>query len=347
MLWALVMAGGRGTRLWPLTDERTPKPLLELLPGKKSLLKETLKRINAIIPPSRVLIVANQEHLSQIRRHAGRVPKQQIIGEPCSRNTAPTIGFAASLIFKRDPAATLLVLPADHWIEPEDKFHQAVKEAAKLSIKSSQFVIFGARPTHPSASYGYLAPGKKVNRLCYQLKGFVEKPDRARAQKLLKAGCLWHAGIFLAPVRTILDSLEKKSPAISKYLGKLTVKAGKILPEKVFRAFPDISIDYAVLEKLKNAFLVKGEFEWCDVGTWKSFEDFWTKDKAGNAVLGSCFPFEAGSNVVYSKNKPVCLVGVKDLVVINTPKALLITKKDTVEQVRKVAINFKKNKTGK
>ena len=348
MLWALVMAGGRGTRLWPLADQKNSKPFLKLLPGRKTLLEETLKRITPVVPANRIFIIGNREHLNQIRRLAPRVPRSQIIGEPVSRNTAPTIALAAALISKRDSEASLLVLPADHWIEPARKFHEAVRRAFKLSSKTHGFTIFGARPSFPSSSYGYLWRGRKVGDRCYQLKRFVEKPNESRARTLLRAGCLWHAGIFLAPVRTILDSFERYANNIIIRIAKLNVKNGKITPEKVFRMIPDISMDYAVLEKLSRAYVLDSGFRWCDIGIWKSFESLWLQDRFKNAVLGSCLPFGSSGNIVYSKEKPTCLFGVDNLVVVDTPRALLIMKKESTEAIRDVAnLLSKKNSVRK
>ncbi len=337
MLWALVMAGGRGTRLWPLANSNTPKPLLRLHPDQETLLEETLKRVFSVVPPERVFIFTNAKDCSKIVRSASGVPKSQIIGEPVSRNTAPTIAIAASIISQRDPKATLLILPADHFIEPVSEFAGTVKRAVRLSLQQASFVIFGAKPTFPSTSYGYLQPGKKLGGFCYELKRFVEKPCCQKAIKLMKQGCLWHAGIFLAPVKVILESFERFHPQILTIAARIEVRAGKLGPEDTFRAFPDISIDYAVLEKLKHACLVESSFKWCDVGTWKSFETLWPRDKAGNAIWGTCATFDSKGNVVYSKDKPVCLFGVDDLVVVDTPHALLVTKKDCAEMVRKAA----------
>lgn len=337
MLWALVMAGGRGTRLWPLANSSTPKPLLKLLPDQETLLEETLKRVFSVVPPDRVFIFTNARDRSRIIRSVSRLPRAQVIGEPVSKNTAPTIAIAASMIFRRDPEAALLILPADHFIEPAHEFAKTVKRALRLSLRKASYVVFGAKPTFPSTSYGYLQPGKKSDSFCYELKRFVEKPDRRSAVKWIKQGCLWHAGIFLAPAKTIIESFKCFCPQILTIAERIKARAGKLGPEDAFRAFPDVSIDYAVLEKLERAHLVESSFRWCDVGTWKSFETLWPRDKAGNAVWGTCAMFNSKGNVVYSKDKPVCLFGVDDLVVVDTPHALLVTKKECAEMVRKAA----------
>ncbi len=348
MLWAVVMAGGWGTRLWPLSRRKIPKPFLKLLPGRDSLLEETVKRLNPLIPASRILIIGNQEHLAGLRKHAPKIPRNQIIGEPVSRNTAATVALAASLISKRDPSATLLILPADHWISDKKKFHQAVKTVARISNQKGIFSIFGVKPTFPSSSYGYVKAGKKVSSSIYHLQKFVEKPSVKQAKKFIKTGkFFWHAGIFLAPARTILDSVRQFSPALFLRVLSLNVQKGKVVPQKLFHALPSISFDYAILEKLKNAYLIRADFDWCDVGTWKSFDGLWPKDGSQNAAMGSYLAFDSHGNIVYSKNKLICLQGINDLVVIDTPDALLVSRKDSAEEVRRVVMNLSKKKLAK
>ncbi len=372
MLWALVMAGGLGTRLWPLSRKKLPKPLLKLIPGRKSLLEETIHRLSPLISPSRMIVIGNQEHLRAMRACAPKVPKSQIIGEPLSRNTAATVGLGASLIFKRDPKAVILVLPADHWIGKPKKFLGTVKTAARMANRTNLFSIFGVKPTYPSSSYGYLRAGKKITKkgtgrkYClspffgetgnvpgtavdvYELKQFVEKPSSKRARAFLRTGkFFWHAGIFLAGAKTILDSLIEYSPRLAWRVAKLSVRKGKVLPRFEFSSLPNISIDYAVLEKLPKAYLVRGDFDWCDVGTWQSFEGLWPKDRFENAVLGSCVALNSEGNIVYSRNKFVCLQGVKDLVIVETPDALLVSRKDSSEEMRKVVLHLNQKNLSK
>ncbi|MBI4372176.1 MAG: mannose-1-phosphate guanylyltransferase [Candidatus Omnitrophica bacterium] len=371
MLWALVMAGGLGTRLWPLSRKKFPKPFLKLIPGRASLLEETIKRLSPLISSKRIFVIGNEEHLSGMRKCAPRIPKSQVIGEPASRNTAATVGLAASLILKKDPQALILVLPADHWIEDHKKFHQTIRTAERISKRTKLFSIFGVKPTFASASYGYLRAGRKITvpgtlrdrfatksiepvpavpgtAAVYELKQFVEKPSAARARKFMRAGnYFWHAGIFLAPAQTILSSLIEYSPRLAWRIAKLSVRKGRIFPKAQFRSLPNISIDYAVLEKLPKAHLIQTGFKWCDVGTWKSFEDLWAQDRFGNAVLGSCLTLNSEDNIVYSQGKFICLQGVKDLVIVDTPDALLISRKDSGEKMRKVVVHLAQKKLAK
>ena len=345
MLWAVVMAGGMGTRLWPLSRRKMPKPFLKLLPGRASLLQETVKRLTPTISANRIWVIGNQEQLPQLRKNAPKIPRTQILGEPASRNTAATVTLSAFLISRRDPNAIILILPADHWIGAKKRFHQAVKAAARVSSRTKLFSIFGVKPTFPSASYGYLRAGKRISKSVFELKQFVEKPSVAKAQDFLRTGrYFWHAGIFLAPAKTILESVRHYAPTLFYRLLAINARKGRIVPSQAFKTLPNISFDYAVLEKLKEAHLIGGDFDWCDVGTWKSFESLWPKDGFQNSAMGSYLAFDSRGNVIYSKDKLVCLQGIDDLVVIDTPDALLVSRKDSAEAMRKVVMNLSKKK---
>lgn len=338
MLWAVVMAGGRGTRLWPLSNRTLPKPLLKLIPGRGTLLNETLSRLSPLIPPPRIFMIGSEEHLSALKKSAPRIPSSQIIGEPVSRNTGPTVALGASLILKRDPEALILIVPADHWISDASAFQQAVKKAAKFSDEHEQFTIFAVKPKFASGSYGYLLTGKKRTSSIYDLKEFIEKPPVGRARKFVKSGkYLWHAGIFLASGANILASVARYAPRLARGLSKVKIKNGTFLNPEKFAALPNISFDYAVLEKIHNGTLIKCRFDWCDVGTWNAMEQVWPKDAAKNSIFAKCISIDSKGNVVYSKEKPVVLQGVNDLVVIDTPEALLVGRKDSGEAMREVA----------
>lgn len=337
MLWALIMAGGWGTRLWPLSNHSHPKPLLKLIPGCDTLLNETLKRLLPIIPSSRTYIFGNAEQLNALKKSAKQIPQNQIIGEPVSRNTGPTVALGASLILKRDPQAMILILPADHWMSDKSAFQKAIRIAARYSDESEQFSIFGIKPKFPSSSYGYILMGKKCAPSVYDARTFIEKPPVRRAKKFVRSGkYLWHAGVFMASGANILASVARYAPQLARRLSKVKIKNGKFINPKAFHQLPNISFDYAVLEKIRNAALIKCDFDWCDVGTWKAMERVWPQDSAKNSAFSSCVSIDATGNIVYSKNKLVCLQSVHDLVVVDTPGALFVGRKDAGEAMRKV-----------
>ncbi len=337
MLWALVMAGGWGTRLWPLSNRNCPKPLLKLIPGRDTLLNETIKRLSPLIPPSRILIIGNAEQLNRLRKSASRVPRSQIIGEPVARNTAATVALGASIILKRDPQALMLTLPADHWVSNRSSFQKTIREAACYSDQHEQFSVFGAKPNFPSAAYGYILTGKKLAPSVYELKKFIEKPLLGRAKKFVRSGkYLWHAGIFLASAANILASVARHAPKFARGFSKIRIKNGTFLNPRAFYALPNISFDYAVLEKIHNATVIKTGFDWCDVGTWSAMERVWPQDKFCNSIFAKCASLNSSGNVVYSEDKLVFLQGIKDLVIIDSPGALFIGRKDAGEKMRDV-----------
>lgn len=278
------MAGGHGTRLWPLSTPKRPKPFLKLIPGKKTLLEETFLRLKSIVPARRVFLIGNQEHLTLLRKFGSQVPKNQIIGEPVLRNTAATVVLAASLISKKDPKALLLVLPADHWIGKPAHFRNAVKKAVRVSNTRQQFSIFGVKAAFPSSSYGYLKAGRKISDSVYRLEQFVEKPSTEKAKRFLKTGkYFWHAGIFLVPTSVILESVKRFKPVLFRWISKMSVRNGKIASRAAFSKLPQISFDYAVLERLKKANMIDSNCDWSDVGTWETLADLWSKSSHFNS----------------------------------------------------------------
>jgi mannose-1-phosphate guanylyltransferase len=348
MLWALVMAGGAGKRLWPLSTKKKSKPFLKLIPGQKTLLEETLKRIKPVIGLKQTWVIGDEENLSELRQLARDVPRSQVLGEPCSRNTAPTVGLCAKLIYQIDPKGILLTLPADHEIREYQKFRTTLRLAVGLAEKHQTFAVFGVQPDFPSTSYGYLELGPKIDRFTHRLTRFCEKPKLKRARHFYKSKrFLWHAGIFAAPVSNILGTLEHDEPRLYRRLKTLLVGHGKIRPTKRFAKLPNRSFDVAVLERLKNALAIKCPFSWSDIGSWDSLSQFWVQDPANNASLGDLKTRGSKGNLVCAPKKKVCLNNVDDLVIVDSGDTLFITKKGDSEKLRSAVKQFSDTSTSR
>jgi mannose-1-phosphate guanylyltransferase len=344
VLWAIVMAGGAGTRLWPLSSDDRPKPLLDLFKGEKTLLEETFRRLSPLIPPSRIYLIGNQNHVAQLRRSAKRVPKSQVLGEPASRNTGPTVALGAELIRRRDPNAVILMTPADHRIPNRSKFQATVRDAVKSAKKTHSFCVFGLMPGFASSSYGYIETGKRYTRNTYELIRFIEKPSVKRAKTFIRSKrYFWHAGIFMAEANTILDAVEKHAPAVYRGVKRLSLRGAAIQPARSFAKLPNISFDYAVLEHLERATLIRCDFEFSDVGTWQGLHELWPKDRHQNAAISGVAVLDAENNLVYAKDKRVCLNRVRDLVIIDTPEVLFVSQKSSAEELRRVVRHFAKH----
>lgn len=352
MLWAVIMAGGSGTRFWPESREDQPKQFLSIF-GKKTLLEQTMVRLRGVIPKSRIIVVTQADKVSFIHKKY-KLPKKQIIGEPVGRNTAPCAALAATLAYKQDKNAVIALLPADHRIEREARFKKLLKEASVVTTNLGAPVTFGIKPTSPHTGYGYLESSKlelkKGGFSIYRLKQFHEKPKLKLAKQFVKSKkFLWNSGMFVWAAKDLLEATKKHLPKAYR-LSKEIVKGNLDKNMKAqFKKMPNISIDFGLMEKLKGQILtVPVDLGWNDLGGWLSFEKLWKKDFGKNALEGEVLLIESKRNIVKSsKNRMVALLGVEDLVVVDTEDALLVCPKAKAEQVRKVVDQLKKGKLRK
>ncbi|MDH5175000.1 MAG: mannose-1-phosphate guanylyltransferase, partial [Elusimicrobiota bacterium] len=258
---AVIMAGGKGERFWPLSRDRFPKQLVSLT-GKKSLLQETVERIQPLIPPRDILVVTRRPLARAVERQLPQVPRKNIISEPAGRNTAPCIGLAAKMI-KGD--AVMVVLPADHIIVPRGKFMDTLKRAVTLAGETEDLITIGIKPTYAATGYGYIEVGNKEKQGVFGVKRFAEKPDRKKAERFLKTGrFFWNSGIFVWKKSVILEAMRKYMPSLYRKLQMVSSKnIGKLYPK-----LPDISIDYGIMEKANNSLVIPADFSWEDLGSW-------------------------------------------------------------------------------
>lgn len=341
-LWAIVMAGGAGTRFWPESREKTPKQFLPSIFGQRTLFEETLRRIAPVIPKSRVIVVTQKRYVPLVRKLSG-IPAAHILGEPVGRNTAPCVAVASALILKKDPSAVVAILPSDHQIGKPKHFQKILKTAVAAAAQHGLPVTFGMKPHFPHTGYGYLEREsllEKRNGLpVYRLKQFHEKPNEAKAKAFLKTGrFLWNGGIFIWKAERLMKAAEKYLPQVARGVRRMMDGNFQIQFQKEYASMPSISIDYGLMEHLRGKILtIPADIDWCDLGGWMAFQDLWPMDAQGNRIQGKeILMTESSGNLVRSAKRLTVLVGVKDLVVVDTGDALLVASKDKVESVRKI-----------
>ena len=344
----MVMAGGQGTRLWPASRKRNPKQFLKLF-GRKTLIENTIDRISKAIPQKRIFIITDASQTVRVRRIFPKIPARQIVGEPCARNTAATIGLGALLIQKEVPAAVFAVFPADHVIMNIFEFKKCVSRAASWARVKGRHVLFGVQPTYPATAYGYVErTTRPLSRGIYSVKRFIEKPNLRTASHFVRNNrYYWQAGIFVWRADTILESLRKYLPKHDQILRHIVSRwkrnGTRFALPNLFARLPKISIDYGIMEKLKAISMVPATFDWNDIGSWNALRSVWRGDSAGNAAFGPIAALDAKRNLSYSP-RLVSFVGVHDLIVVDTDDALLVASQDQAEKVKDLVAHLKKRK---
>ena len=348
-LYAVIMAGGSGTRLWPRSRKKKPKQLLEIV-SSKTMIQETVDRLSEIIDSDRIIVVVGEAHAEEIDRQLALVPTENILIEPQGKNTAPCIGLAAIHARARDKNAVMVVLPSDHLIKNNTRFRNVVKAAAAVAQKGKSLVTIGIEPELPETGYGYVQIGDKVDSIrgedVYKVVAFKEKPSAAEARKFLKSGqYMWNSGMFVWKADTVLAMIKTHLPKLHKGLMKIEASFGKDTEqkvlEKVYDSIEGESIDYGVMEKAKNVLLLKGDFGWNDIGSWAAMEQLWPKDVDGNFLDADVVSIESSGNIIHSTKKLVAVIGLKDIVIIETEDALLVCAKDRAPDVRRAVYELK------
>ena len=344
-MFAVIMAGGKGSRFWPRSREKMPKHLLDIL-GERTIIRETVERIRPLVPPERILIVTGRSHAAELIRQLPEIPSENILIEPVGRNTAPCIGLAALHILRRGQDEVMLVLPSDHRIGDEEAFRRVLMAAAQVAADGSTLVTIGIRPTGPETGYGYIEQGDPVSNggadPVYRVRSIREKPDRALAEQFLqKGGFSWNSGMFVWKASTILEEIRRFLPDLYRGLLKIKAALGTDSEEEIvavtYADLQSVSIDYGVMEKAKEVLVIPGDFGWSDLGSWDALWEVSPKDEAGNAVRGEAWiGIETTRSLVHSPGKLVALVGVDDLLIVDTPDALLICRRNRSQDVRKV-----------
>lgn len=357
-LFAVIMAGGAGRRFWPLSRRHFPKQVLPIFTGK-ALINQTVERLKGFIPEENIYIITSADHESMIRELISELPPENIIGEPEMRDTAGCIGLAAKIIKWRNPNSSMLVMPADHIIKDKERFIETIKIAKKSSEEFSSekniLTTFGIKPTRAATEYGYIKKGKLVSKSdkvhIHNVEEFKEKPDLENAKIFLESEeYYWNSGIFFWHVDAVLYEIEKSLPKLNESLNEIEKYLGTDQEEEIIKKeypkFSKISIDYGVMEKAKNVQVVEARFDWDDVGSWLALERFFTPDSNGNIIIGSLVQDSAKKNIVYSKDHLIALSGIEDSVIIHTPDATLISKKDSLENLKRIVENIEREGFG-
>ncbi len=347
-MYPVILSGGSGTRLWPLSRKLYPKQFLPLH-SDNTLFQETLLRLEPLDLQAPI-VICNEEHrfiAAENMRGIGVKPNR-IFLEPVGRNTAPAIAVAALEALRQDEEAILLVLPADHVIEDKKAFAKSVKAAEKLARKG-RIVTFGIKPTSAHTGFGYIETGKEISSDAYELVGFKEKPDAGTAEKFIKKGCyLWNSGMFCFRARTYLEELEKHHSDIIS-CAKASTKGAQEdldfvrLSEESFKKCEDISIDYAVMEHTQLGAVVALDAGWSDVGSWDSLWDVRKKDKNNNALTGDVIAKNTHNSLIQGENKLICALGMDDVIIVDTKDALLVAHKNHVQDIKHIVDELKKS----
>jgi mannose-1-phosphate guanylyltransferase len=341
-LYVVIMAGGIGSRFWPMSTSEKPKQFQDFLGTGKSLLRMTFDRFSSICPPERILVVTNQSYTDLVKDEIEELPEKNIIAEPFRRNTAPCIALASLRIESESDNATVIVSPADHLILEQDIFKEAISSAI-VAADEENLVTIGIKPTRPDTGYGYIhfANGEHLTR---DVISFTEKPDLSKAEQFLKSGeYYWNSGMFIWKNNTILKSFETFIPELLQNLRSVYTAISTNDSEGIAAVFgncEDISIDYGVMEKAKKVKVVLGSFTWTDLGTWGSVYDQLAKDEQTNAILGENIQLFGNSNenliVNGDSQKMIAVMSTQNLIIVNTEKALLVCDKDSEQGIREI-----------
>ena len=330
------MAGGKGTRFWPLSRSVYAKQFLDLI-DNKSLVQHTIDRLEGFIPTSQQWVVTNesQAHLFE----STEILKERLLCEPVGRNTCPCIGWAALECLQVDPDAIMVVLPSDHMITQQDRFQAVVQDGIKLVNKTDHLVTIGINPTHPHTGYGYIKTASDSSLV----EAFTEKPNYDTAKQFIASkSYYWNAGLFIWKAATILECIKSHSPDTYEVLMAIKsldkdTSSYKTDLASLFQSFPNISIDYAILEKaIGRIAMIKSTFDWSDVGNWSALEDFLDKDSDNNAKKAQVLALDSHNNIVVSDKPIVALVDIENLIVIDTEDALLVLPKESDQKIKQL-----------
>ncbi|MCR4641504.1 MAG: NTP transferase domain-containing protein [Lachnospiraceae bacterium] len=344
---ALILAGGKGERFWPRSRKNCPKQFLSLTGDGKTMIQQTVERISSLVEPEDIFIATNANYRRLVREQLPDIPEENVLCEPVGRNTAPGIGLGAVHMRKKYDDAVMLVLPSDHQIKYKGMFLNVLKDAIQVAEEGNNLVTLGITPSAPETGYGYIRFNpEKTKGSAFAVDRFVEKPDAAKAKEYIESEeYLWNSGMFVWKVSTILQSISRYLPEIYTGLSRIESAIGTedeaSILSGVFDSIPSESIDYGVLEKADDIYVLPGTFGWDDVGSWLSVERMKPLNEAGNTVQGNALTVDVKNCIIEGGSKLIAAVGLKDLVIVDTDDAILICGKDSTPDIRKIVENLK------
>ncbi len=350
--YSVIIAGGKGTRFWPLSRATRPKQLLKIL-SRKSLIQETAERVYPLCGRKQTLVVTIADQLASLRRELGSLRRENFLAEPQGKNTAPCIGLAALEVVRRDPEAVMIVLPADHWVTDVAAFRRTLSTGVKLAQRHDQLITIGVRPDYPETGYGYILKAQPIGQQsdsAFVVRRFIEKPTLTIAQRLIRQGCLWNSGIFIWKASVLLDCLAHYQPVIYRELKNIECAArGRSLASNAralrgmiaaqYRKIPNLSIDYAVMEQAGadgRVLTLEAKFRWSDVGSWAAVHRMMPTDPNGNASRNRWLGIDAKNCLIHAPHRLVAVLGVENAVIVDTPDALLVGDLNRSQEVREL-----------
>jgi mannose-1-phosphate guanylyltransferase len=343
-MFGLIMAGGKGKRFWPKSRERHPKQLLKIF-GDQTMIQSTVTRLKPAIPEGQIYVVSTETQIDMLREQLPSLPTTNFIIEPRGKNTAPCIGLAALFMERIDPKGVMAVFPADHVITNEAAFIKTLKAGAKVAAERNSLVTLGIQPTYPATGYGYIQFKEDLGEIdgveAHKVKTFAEKPNVATAERFLSSGdFVWNSGVFIWKIETILKTIEEFLPHL--YDGLLEIRDSIGTPKeadtinRVYCQIKSISIDYGVMEHAQDVVVLKGQFGWNDLGSWDEVYKFHARDENENVLLGQHIVKEGRGNLIDAPQKCVALIGLNNLVVVETDDAILICPRDRAQEVQEI-----------
>lgn len=340
--YGVILAGGGGTRFWPLSRKELPKQLLNLT-GKDLMVNETIDRLEGNIEKDNIFVVTNVSQAElMLEATEGRIRPDHVLSEPAARNTAACIGYAAMEILQKYGDGVMCVLPSDHYIKNTDAYKKVIADAIDTAQETEALVTIGIQPSFPSTGYGYICHGEtKTNDLYYTVRHFVEKPNLQTAKQYLLSGeYLWNSGMFVWKASVIMKYFEELLPEIYACLKKIGAAMGsereKEIIEEIYPQIPKISIDYGIMEHAREVLVLEGNFGWSDVGSWDALEALYDKDEYGNITYGEQVHIDTHDCIIYAKNKLVTTIGLDSIIVVETEDAVLVCDKNRAQEVKKI-----------